>query len=263
MRIRCADIDVEVREWGRGLPLVMAHGIGEDHRAWRFLLPHLALDFHVIAYDVRGHGQTSLGGADGTLRQLGDDLIALLDALGLERADLCGFSLGGTIVMRAAITAPDRVRRLMPVATSSRVGRDAAVWYEQRAELADQGIGALHPVLDADTREMLIDTPELVGGHIRLRYQATADPAGFANACRAMAGIRTSPLDSELSQISAPTLVVAGELDQLCPPRAAEVIAAAIESGDRHVIPAAGHHIPLQHPAELARLAHGFLEPYA
>src|SRR5215472_13043764 len=128
----CRDIDVAWVEWGRGDPLVLVHGLADDHRAWRKTLAWLALERRVIAYDLRGHGQTALGAPDGTLSQLAGDLVALLDALDLERPDLCGFSLGGTIVLRAAADHPQRVRRLLPVATSSRVGRVAAPWYEER-----------------------------------------------------------------------------------------------------------------------------------
>src|SRR5262249_35625983 len=79
--------------------------------------------------------------ADGTLAQLGGDLVALLDALDLGRADLCGFSLGGTIVVRVAIDYPERVGRLVPVATSSRVGRAAAAWYDGQARQGGAGVG--------------------------------------------------------------------------------------------------------------------------
>src|SRR5438445_7645282 len=126
MRARCGDLEASWGEWGRGDPLVLVHGLADDHRAWRRVLPWLALDHRVIAYDLRGHGQTPVGEAEGTLVQLAGDLVAVLDGLELERVDLCGFSLGGTIVMRTAIDHPGRVRRLLPVATSSRVGRTAA-----------------------------------------------------------------------------------------------------------------------------------------
>src|SRR5262249_39815541 len=134
----------------------------------------------VIAYDLRGHGQTTLGAADGTLGQLAGDLLALLNAMGLERADLCGFSLGGTVVMPAAIDHPERVGRLLPVATSSPVGRAAASWYEERARLAADG--DLPPVLERDTREQLANAPDELADHWAIRLQSTADPRGFANA---------------------------------------------------------------------------------
>src|SRR5690349_12387575 len=122
VRARCNDIDVAWFEAGRGEPLVLVHGLADDHRAWRRSLPELMLRHRVVLYDLRGHGETTLGKPDGTLRQLGEDLVALLDALEIERARIAGFSLGGTVAMRAAIDHPERVDRLVLVATSSRVG---------------------------------------------------------------------------------------------------------------------------------------------
>jgi 3-oxoadipate enol-lactonase len=251
VRAVCGDIDVAWFEWGRGEPLVLVHGLADDHRAWRRTLAWLAVERRVIAYDLRGHGQTTLGAADGTVGQLASDLVALLDALALERADLCGFSLGGTVVMRAAIEHPDRVGRLLPVATSSRVGRAALPWYEERAELADAG--GLEPVLERDTREQLANAPAELADHWTIRRQSTADPRGFANACRAMAGLHAQPLDPDLGRVRAPTLVVAAELDAFCPPRAGEIIAAAIPGARLEVIAGSGHQVELERPAELSR----------
>jgi 3-oxoadipate enol-lactonase len=255
MLLRCRDIDVQVAEWGRGRPLVLVHGIGGDHRSWRGLVPHLAMERRVLAYDVRGHGGTSLGGADGTLRQLGEDLLALLDALRLERADVCGFSLGGTIVLQAAILAPARVDRLVAVATSSRVGRAARQWYSDHAAAAEQGPAALYAALDRDAAEGGGDA----GEQARLRREAIGDGAGYANACRAMAAMGEAPLDGALAGIRAPSLIVAGERDPRCPPRAGEIVAGGIPGARLHVVPGAGHMLPQDHPTELARLVTEFL----
>ena len=66
MKARCGDLEVAWFEWGRGQPLVLVHGLADDHRAWRKVVAGLALDHRVIAYDLRGHGQTSLGRPDGS-----------------------------------------------------------------------------------------------------------------------------------------------------------------------------------------------------
>src|ERR1700704_934900 len=97
MRAHCGDIETGWFEIGRGSPLVLIHGLADDHRLWRRVIPELALRHRVILYDVRGHGQSTVGKPDGTLEQLGDDLNALMDAIGLESAAVAGFSLGGTI----------------------------------------------------------------------------------------------------------------------------------------------------------------------
>jgi 3-oxoadipate enol-lactonase len=259
MVIRCGDLEVAYYEWGRGDPLVLVHGLADDHRAWRKVLPWLALDHRVVSYDIRGHGQTPIGAANGTVGQLAGDLVALLDALDLERADLCGFSLGGTIVMRAAIDHPGRVRRLLPVATSSRVGRAAAEWYRQRVSLAERGPEALRPELEADTRAQFETAPQEFEEHWRIRLQSTANPAGFANGCRAMVRLHEEPLDSELGRIEAPTLVVSAELDLNCPPIAGQIIRERLARGRLELIAGSGHQVEVEKPRELSALVLGFL----
>jgi len=264
MHARCNDIDVAWFEAGRGDPLILLHGLGDDHRAWRRTLPDLMVRRRVLMYDLRGHGETSLGTADGTLRQLGDDLAALMDALDLERADVAGFSLGGTIAMRLAIDHPDRVRGLALVATSSRVGRAAADWYRQRVEMVDRNDPQLRETLDKDTADVYAESPAELDEGLLIRRQSTEDPRGYGNACAAMAALNSSPLDPELPRIAAPTLIVASDLDRHCPPRAAEIIAAGINASATsrvklEVLTGAGHPIPVEKPCELARSVNSFL----
>lgn len=262
-RTRCGDIDVAWYEVGRGDPLILVHGLGDDHRAWRRVLPALCLDNRVILYDFRGHGQTSAGRPDGTLAQLSGDLVALMDALQIGRANLAGFSLGGTIVMRTAIDHPERVDHLLPIATSSRVGRSAADWYAARAEMVRSGAPELRQTLEQDTRDVYSNAPDEFAAGWRIRSQSTADPAGYGNACAAMAGLNEHPLDPELNRIQAPTLVVAGERDQLCPPRAAEIIRSALPGCQVEVISGVGHPIPVERPDDLSALMLEFLSARA
>jgi len=259
MLARCNGIDVAWFEVGRGDPLILIHGLADDHRAWRRALPDLMLRHRVILYDLRGHGQTSLGLPDGTLRQLGADLVALLDALGIERAHVAGFSLGGTIAMRVAIDNPARVRGLVLVATSSRVGRAAADWYRQRVEMVERNAPELRETLDRDTADVYAESPRELEEGLLIRRQSTADPRGYGNACAAMAALNASPLDPELDRIHAPTLIVASERDRHCPPKAAEIIAAGIKGSRLEVMSDAGHPIPVEKPRELARSITSFL----
>jgi 3-oxoadipate enol-lactonase len=259
MHARCDDIDVAWFEAGRGEPLILVHGLGDDHRAWRRTLPDLMLRHRVVMYDLRGHGETSLGRPDRTLRQLGDDLVALMDSLRIDRADIAGFSLGGTVAMRAGIDHRARVRRLVLVATSSRVGRTAAGWYAKRVEMVDGDDPELRSTIEKDTADVYAESPSELEEGLLIRHQATADPRGYANACAAMAALNSSPLDPELPEIAAPTLIVASERDRHCPPKAAEIIAAGIQGSRLVVMPEAGHPIPVERPAELAREINSFL----
>ena len=261
MRAHCADIDVAWYEVGSGAPLILIHGLGDDHRAWRRCLPDLVLGHRVILYDLRGHGGTSLGTPAGSLGQLSEDLANLVDFLKLEPAVVVGFSLGGTIAIRFALDHPGQVARLVLVATSSRVGRAAAQWYAERSAIVDAGDPSLRATIDRDTEEVYLHSPDEVAGGQKIRRESTADPRGFGNACRALAALGTQPLDPELPRIEAPTLVIASDLDQLCPPRAAEIVAAGIRGSRLQLIKGAGHPIPVERPAELARLILDFADP--
>lgn len=259
MRVRSGDLKVAVHEWGSGSPLLLLHGLGDDHRALRRLVPDLSLAHRVLAPDLRGHGGTSLGRPDGTLGQLGSDVVRLLDTLGLDRVDLAGFSLGGTIALQVAIQAPERVRRLIGIATSSRVGRAALDWYRERARAAEAGAASLRAVLAEDVVTLFLPSSPLVPGHLRLREEATADPRGFANGCRANLALGAAPLDPALGAIRAPVLLVAAVEDPLCPPRAAEIVVAGVPGARLELIEGSGHEIPLEQPQALAGLMLEFL----
>ncbi len=259
MRARCNDIDVAWFEVGRGEPLVLIHGLADDHRAWHRTLPDLVLRHRVLMYDLRGHGETSLGRPDGTLTQLATDLASLMKSIGVGNADVAGFSLGGTIAMRTAIDHPELVKRLVLVATSSRVGRTAADWYRLRVEMVEHEDPELRATLDRDTADVYAQAHSELDAGLLIRRQSTADPRGYGNACAAMAALNAAPLDPELARISAPTLIVASELDRHCPPKAAEIIAAGIKGSRVEVVAGAGHPIPVEKARELAASMNAFL----
>jgi 3-oxoadipate enol-lactonase len=260
MRARTRDIETAWFELGRGSPLILIHGIADDHRVWRKALPELVLRHRVLLYDIRGHGQSTIGNPDGTLAQLGADLGALMDAIGLERAAVAGFSLGGTIAMRLAIDHPEKVDVLFAVATSSRVGSAAEQWYTDRAAMATPDLKA---TIDRDTVDAYHISPGELEEGLAIRRQSTQDPAGYRNAARAMAGLRVVPLDPELVKIRARTLIVCADLDQNCPPRAGEIIAAGIPDSTMEIISGSGHMLPAEKPQELAGLVVGFLREAA
>jgi pimeloyl-ACP methyl ester carboxylesterase len=144
------------------------------------------------------------------------------------------------------------VGSLALIATSSRVGRAAQAWYLERAGLVDDGAPALRATLDSDTADVYRAHPEETDAGLLIRRSATRDPRGYANACRAMAALRERPLDDELGAIAAPTVILAGDVDQHCPPRAAEIIAGRIAGSDLQVLDDSGHPLPVERPSEVA-----------
>src|SRR5260370_34278117 len=118
-----------------------------------------------------------------------------MDATGVDRAHIAGFSLGGTIAMRMAIDHPELVKRLVLVATSSRVGKTAADWYRRRVEMVEQEDPELRATLDRDTADIYAQSPSDLDAGSVLHRQSTADPRGYGNACAARAGLNSAPLD--------------------------------------------------------------------
>ena len=136
------DIVVNYSRHGSGPAVVLLHGLAEDHRSWDAVAAHLG-SFTTYAVDLRGHGGTTPGQGVGTLSQLRDDLITFLSAVSGPAA-VVGYSLGGTIGLKAATVAPALIRHLIVVATSSVVGAAAAGFFAGRvAQIEDRRLGRL------------------------------------------------------------------------------------------------------------------------
>ena len=107
------DIEHYFIEKGRGKPLILLHGNGENCDYFAGQVDELARSWHVYALDTRGHGKTPRGTAPFTIRQFADDLLAFMDAHGIGKAHVLGFSDGGNIAMVFAMKYPERVDRLI------------------------------------------------------------------------------------------------------------------------------------------------------
>ncbi|HEY8323495.1 MAG: alpha/beta fold hydrolase [Ktedonobacterales bacterium] len=108
---------------GEGQPLALIEGLGTDLSEWEAIIEPLARHYEVIAFDNRGSGRTDKPNEPYTIEQMAEDTDGLLRAIGAERADILGISLGGRIALALALAHPERVRRLMLVSTSARVQR--------------------------------------------------------------------------------------------------------------------------------------------
>jgi 3-oxoadipate enol-lactonase len=251
--IALSDIEVGYRESGSGAPVVFVHGLGQDSTSWQVQLDAVA-DLHCYAPDVRGHGATTLGAADGTLAQLAADLCAFLETV-TGPATCVGFSMGGTIVLAAAAARPDLVARAVVLGTSSVVGRAAASFYEQRAaEASDRA--ALVAGLREDTAAGLF-RPHDLDALVADRVRSIGDGAGFANAARAMAGVSAAPLTPDLVRVQLPVTVVGAEHDAMCPRKAADIMLAVLPAAEYVEIASSGHLMNIDDPPSVTAAVFG------
>lgn len=235
-----ADIQIAYAEAGSGAPTVLVHGLAEDRASWA--QQQRTLDgLHTYAVDLRGHGQTTLGRPEGTLEQLGNDLIGFLEHVSGPAA-VVGFSLGGTIALWAAAERPDLVSRLVVLGTSSVVGRSAAGFYANRIEEArTPGSTTFRQALRDDTAAALAVAHDRLDEVVAHRLAAIGDGGGYINAAQAMARLSEAPLTPRLGEISTHVDVVGATADTFCPRKAADIILAALNDATYHEIADAGH----------------------
>lgn len=238
-------IELAYRDQGAGEPLLLIHAFPLSGAMWGRQTAALAARFRVIAPDLRGFGASQLGDAPASLDQHADDMAALLDRLGLERAAVAGLSMGGYISF--ALLRRHRARVSALVLADTRAGADTEAGRqarEQNARLAEeQGPRALAEQMLP--KLLAPSAPEALRAEVR-RIIAANDRHGVAAALRAMAARPDStPL---LAGIDLPTLLIVGQEDALTPPEEARAMHAQI-TGNRLVeISGAGHLSNLDQP---------------
>jgi 3-oxoadipate enol-lactonase len=222
---------------------VLIHGLSETREVWWRQASVLESSLNIISYDVRGFGASPTGAADGTVRQMADDLGQLLSAFETGPAWLVGFSMGGVISQRFALDCPDMTEGLILIASSCAVGRGGQEFFKQRIEQVTKGgLESLAETNDKDARGCFYTKDDdLISEYMNTRVGAVRDPAGYLNACNAMLDLAANPLTGELAAIRCPALVIAGEHDPYCPPKASEMIANAIPDAELTIIEGVGH----------------------
>lgn len=246
--VHIGDIDIAYTDSGSGPPVVLIHGLAEDKTSWQPQLGHLT-GYRTIAVDLRGHGQTSVGEADGTLEQLGGDLIGFLTQV-TGPATVVGFSLGGTIALWAAAERPDLISHAIVLGTSSVVGKAAVSFYDTRIHDAYSPESAdFAAAIREDTRLALVTQNGDLDALTASRLNAIGDGAGYRNASRAMVGVNAQPLTPRLSDIQVPVDVVAADQDTFCPRKASQIIVDALPNVQYRTVNDAGHLMNVDQPA--------------
>lgn len=241
-----ASVDVHTLVSGRdNRPVVvLSNSLGSTHRMWDPQLADLEARFRVVRYDTRGHGASPVPAGPYRIDDLADDLVALLDRLGIERAHLVGLSLGGMTAMRVAARNPERVDRLALLCTATALS-PASTWRDRAEVVRRRGSGA---VAGAVVERWF--TAPYRAAHPRVRAgceaMVAATPAeGYAGCCEAIA---TLDLRDDLTSIVAPTLAIAGSRDPATPPAKLREIADGVKDGRLLVVPDAAHLANAQQP---------------
>lgn len=244
---------------GTGLPVVFLHAFPLHRGMWSAQLGALAARARCIAPDLRGFGATPPGGAH-SIDAHADDVVMLLDALGIERAVVVGLSMGGYVALAMWRRHPSRVVAMLLADTKA--GPDDAKGRARREELIAlaraEGSGA---VIDAMMPGMLGKSTRARHPDLEGSVRAMAASAPTEGVIAALAALRDRPDSTPaLATITVPVTVVVGDEDVLTPPDVARVMAEGIPGAMLEVIGGAGHLTCLERPAAFSCVAGALLD---
>ena len=198
----------------RAPTVVLSNSLGADFHMWDQQVAGLRQNFRVVRYDTRGHGGSTGRPEEYSLASLGGDVVELLNYLNIDRAHVCGISLGGMTALWLGIHAPERVHRIMPCNTAARIGTVEG-WVARVAQVKEFGMVSL---ADA-TMERWFTAP------FRAKAKAQVEAArqtlirthapGYIDCC---AALRDADLRDSIGSITAPTLVLSATADPVTPP---------------------------------------------
>jgi 3-oxoadipate enol-lactonase len=252
-----AELAVEVR--GDGAPILFIHGFPFDHSMWRAQLAALS-KWKRIAPDLRGAGASSAPADGYTVARYADDLIQVLDALRVDRAVVCGLSMGGYIAFELLRRHPARVRAA--ILCNTKADADSAEAKRGRDELAavaqQKGAGAVAEQLLPRllSRATVAAQPDVVK-----QVQGMITRTSVAGIVGALSAMRDRPDSTPLlGTIAVPVLVVAGAEDHIAPPAGMRAMAQAIPGAQFAEVAAAGHLAPVEQPLATSRIVADFLD---
>ncbi len=260
MRVTVNGIDIACQTDGPddAPVLILNHTLATSRVMWRRQIPYFARRYRVVSFDMRGHGESLAPDYPYSLEMLAEDVVGVLDGLGVERpAIYLGISIGGMVGQALGLRHPERFRALILASSISRVPPEGWAMWDQRIEaIRRDGIeGQVQPTLErwlsAEFRNREPETTKWVADMIR-----GTPVAGMVGCCEA---IKLLDYTDQLDRIALPTLIVAGEKDPGAPVATAEAIRDRIKGAQLEIIPGCLHQTPIEAPDAFNRIVGEFL----
>ena len=253
-------IHYEVTGLTKRAPVLLVQGLGGERNSWNLQRAALALRHRTIAFDNRGAGRSDKPDGKYNLEEMADDAIAVLDAAGIENAHVVGLSMGGAISQIIALKHPNRVRSLTLVATACR----NHAWREELLQswattaetegMTAVGKEAARWMIGPRSFRRVLPALGWMGP-----LQLFNPPNAFVSQVKAILSTDDGALNTELANISCPTMVVVGNQDVLTPRGDAEEIASLIPTAELVVISGGAHGLHIEHASTFNRILLEFL----
>ena len=229
--------------------LIFLHGVGSDKSMWKPQMENFGRSRRTVGFDYPGYGESQFR-ADATRDDYAAAVLSAMTALGIEKAHICGLSLGGVVAIAMHAAAPQRCASLILADTfavhpqgQAIYDRSIAASHDMRG-LAEARVGALMESQDDALRQGVIET------------MAAIDPEAYRLGARA---VWLADQTERAAAIRTPTLILVGDADAITPPTLSEELAALVPHARLDVIEGASHLANLDKPVEFNRAVDDFL----
>ena len=249
------ELNVEVSGDKDAPPLMLSNSLGTNLHMWDDQADDFAEDFYLIRYDRRGHGKSGVPKGPYSFDRFGKDILAILDALDIDKVNWCGLSMGGMDGQWLGANAPDRVEKLV-LANTNFYYADKGPWLDRIKFVREKGLNELvGPNMERwFTKDFRDRAPDAM---VRMTKMFTATkPEGYV-AC--VEAIRDMDFRASNPKVTTPTMVIVGKQDPATPPSAGEAIASQIK-GAKIVALDAAHISNIEQPDAFAKAVLEFLQ---
>lgn len=257
-RIRAGDVQLHARIDGREGPwVILVHALGANLTLWDDTTRHLSERYRILRFDLRGHGGSDAPVGAYTMARLADDAVALMDALDIGQAHVCGVSVGGMIAQTMGVRHADRLLSLTLVDTIHHTPMEAhPMWANRIGQAEAHGMaGMVQSTMERWLTQPFRDNhPDVVE---RISRMLLGTPVqGYVGVAQAIVAF---DLVDAIGRIHCPTLVVTGANDEGAPVSMAQSIAEKIHGAKLEVLPDAAHLSFIEQPERFHAIFDAFL----
>ncbi len=253
------DATIYYETYGEGSPLLLIAGLASDSQSWMSIVKPLAENHRVIVYDNRTTGRTTTTEDKLTLEMMVNDAVNLLDHLGIEKADVVGHSMGGSIALMLASSHPERVSRLIIAASPLKISERNRLMMNDFVTMPNYGSAEwFRKLFYWLLTPEFFDNPYVVASALETAsgYRYLQSLEGFRKQVQSMDYFDATEL---CTHIKAPTLVIAGEKDIIFTIDECRRLSKAIEGAKLEIIQGAAHSIHSEKPLEFIQSIESFL----
>lgn len=239
---------------GEGPALVFLNSLGTDLRMWDDVCARIPSNWSTLRMDKRGHGLSETGPEGHGIGDLASDVLHAMDFAAIERAVIIGCSVGGLIAQHIALMKPERVQGLVLSNTAPALGSPER-WLSRINTISEAGMASVsNEIIQLWFGPAFLETAEVTLWNALLKR---TDQSGYIACCRAIAD---ADITGKVSEISCPSLVLAGQHDRATPPAVVQALAHALPRAEYQEFRTAGHLPAVEVPCLFAAALEGFVE---